>query len=68
MALRTFTGGGPRERLARHGAESLGNAELLAVLLGSGHRGQTALEVAGRTLRAAGDLRSVATATVAELC
>jgi DNA repair protein RadC len=36
----------PRERLARHGASALANRELVAILLGTGARGASALEVA----------------------
>jgi DNA repair protein RadC len=36
----------PRERMLRHGAETLSDAELLAVLLGSGVRGKNAIELA----------------------
>ena len=43
----------PRERMARHGAGALSNRELLALLLGSGTRHASALDVAD-TLLAAG--------------
>lgn len=36
----------PRERMLTHGAETLSDAELVAVLLGSGTRGRSAIEVA----------------------
>ncbi len=36
----------PRERLLAHGADVMADAELLAVLLGTGHRGHSALAVA----------------------
>jgi DNA repair protein RadC len=42
----------PRERLARHGAGALSNRELLALLLGSGTRHGSALDVAERLLDA----------------
>jgi DNA repair protein RadC len=38
----------PRERLLRHGARALQNRELLAILLGTGTRGASALDVAER--------------------
>lgn len=41
----------PRERLIRMGASSLSDAELIAVLLGSGNRNESALELAHRLLR-----------------
>jgi DNA repair protein RadC len=36
----------PRERLARHGTSALSNRELVAILLGTGARGASALDVA----------------------
>lgn len=50
----------PREKLARAGADALGDNELVAVLLGSGTRGRSALDVANGLLDSAGGLRSVA--------
>ncbi len=40
----------PRERLLRHGAQTLSDAELLALLIGSGTRGRSAVHVAGELL------------------
>lgn len=50
----------PREKLARAGAEALGDNELVALLLGTGTRGESALDVANRVLEAAGGLRGLA--------
>ena len=36
----------PRERLARQGSEALKDQELLAILLGTGYRGQNVLDLA----------------------
>jgi DNA repair protein RadC len=36
----------PRERLIRHGASTLSDAELIAILIGSGMRGKNAVELA----------------------
>jgi hypothetical protein len=41
----------PRERLAALGPECLADAELVALLLGSGRRGENALELAASRLR-----------------
>jgi len=41
----------PRERMLRHGAETLSEAELVAILIGSGVRGQSAVSVARELLR-----------------
>lgn len=40
----------PRERMITHGVESLSDAELLAVILGSGGSGETAIELARKVL------------------
>jgi DNA repair protein RadC len=57
----------PRERLARMGAAALSNEELLALLLGSGSRGESALDRARRLLATHGGLAGLATLTRAEL-
>ncbi len=44
----------PRERLLAYGPARLSEAELLAILLGSGSRGESALALAQRLLRAEG--------------
>jgi DNA repair protein RadC len=49
----------PREKLLAHGAPYLSDAELLAVLFGSGSRGQSAVDVGGKLLRHFGSLRSL---------
>ena len=49
----------PREKLARAGAEALGDNELLALLLGAGTRGRSALDVANSLLESAGGLRAL---------
>jgi len=40
----------PRERLLQHGVETLSDAELLALIIGSGVRGQNAIQLARRLL------------------
>jgi DNA repair protein RadC len=57
----------PRERLARRGAEALGDGELLALLLSTGVRGMGAHEVAAALLRQFGSVTAIGRATVAEL-
>ena len=54
----------PREKLLQRGAESLSDAELLALLLGTGIRGVNALELARHLILAFGDLRGLLTAPV----
>jgi DNA repair protein RadC len=51
---------GPREKLARNGAASLSDAELLAVVLGHGVFGRSARAIADDLLREAGGLHGLA--------
>ena len=46
----------PREKLLNYGAESLSDAELLAILLGSGTKGKNVLELSNDILRENGGL------------
>ena len=58
----------PRERLANYGAESLSNSELLAIILRSGIKGDTAIDVANRLLKQFdGQLREILSADLKEL-
>jgi DNA repair protein RadC len=57
----------PRERLARLGAAALSDAELLAVLLGTGRVGEDAVSLAARLLRSSGGLSKLACMGTAEL-
>jgi DNA repair protein RadC len=50
----------PRERLTRHGPAVLGDTELIALLLGSGRRGDSARTVADRILQEHGGLLGLA--------
>ncbi len=45
----------PRERLAAHGAEALSTAELLAILIGSGSKSETAVDLMKRLLADCGN-------------
>jgi len=49
----------PREKLLARGASALSDAELLAIFLGSGLRGQDAVQTARQLLAAHGPLRSL---------
>ncbi|WP_300619063.1 DNA repair protein RadC [Dokdonella sp.] len=49
----------PREKLLARGAHILSDAELLAVFLGSGHRGLNAVDLGRRLLGGAGDLKAL---------
>lgn len=58
----------PRERLARLGAQSLSNAELLAILLRVGIPGENAVQVGQRLLQHFGGLSGLQRAPFEELC
>ena len=49
----------PREKLLARGAASLSDAEVLALLLGAGHRGAPVADLARRLLDAAGGVRGL---------
>ncbi|GAA1229375.1 hypothetical protein GCM10009676_09910 [Prauserella halophila] len=57
----------PRERLVALGSAALSDAELVAIHLGSGSRGQTALELASRLLLDFGGVEGLGRADVDEL-
>ena len=57
----------PRERLRMLGAESLDDRELLALVLGSGHRNRSVLDVADDLLRCCRRLESLADLGLTEL-
>ena len=57
----------PRERLYWNGPEALADAELLAIQLGSGTRGKSAVDVAREVLAVYGSLAEVACREVTEL-
>ena len=60
-------GSRPRERLLTRGPNTLSDAELLAILLGSGRHGQNVLEIAEDLIARVGDLRGLSDAAEAEL-
>lgn len=57
----------PRERLLTHGPEALSDAELLALFLGSGRPGATAVDVARELLAGSGGLRLLLERPIREL-
>ena len=57
----------PRERLARHGASVLSNAELLAILLRTGTKEESAISLAHRILVQEQGLRYLADSNVEQL-
>src|SRR5919204_6985753 len=68
MAIEQWPAGErPRERLYFNGPTALADAELLALQLGSGRRGKTAVEVTREMLAAYGSLAGVAGREVTEL-
>ncbi|MBQ7635623.1 MAG: DNA repair protein RadC [Bacteroidaceae bacterium] len=59
----------PREKLLAHGAQALSNAELLAILIGSGTPDETAVDVTRRILDdTSGSLRQLGRLSCGELC
>ncbi len=56
----------PREKLAKYGPDKLSDAELLAILLRSGTKGENVIELAKKILKSFADGR-LATASVSEL-
>jgi DNA repair protein RadC len=57
----------PRERLERLGAENLTDAELLAVLLRTGRKGVSAVELGDSLLKRFGNLEEIGRRTVSEI-
>ena len=49
----------PRERLFKHGEQYLADSELLAILIGTGTRGESALDLARRILHKFSDFRGM---------
>jgi DNA repair protein RadC len=58
----------PREKLLRLGPQALSEAELIAILIRTGTRGFTALDVARRVLTDFGSLRNLLTAERERVC
>ena len=59
----------PREKLLEQGRRALTDAELLAILIGSGSRGESAVELCKRILRdRRNDLHDLSRLSVSELC
>lgn len=57
----------PRERMRAYGSSALSNAELLAVILGSGKQGEPVLQIAHRLLSHAGGLKGLFHMSIEEL-
>jgi DNA repair protein RadC len=58
----------PRERLAEAGASALSKAELLAILLRVGVRGENSVQLAQRILDELGGLTGIQRASITEMC
>ncbi|AWI06683.1 RadC family protein [Clostridium drakei] len=54
----------PRERLLRYGTQSLSNAELLAIILGSGTKRENVLSLSNRIIKETGGLNGLLKSTV----
>jgi len=57
----------PREKLVQKGATALSDAEILAVFLGTGRKGTSAIELGREMLRHFGSLKNLSRASVEEL-
>jgi DNA repair protein RadC len=57
----------PREKLLANGAGSLSNGELLAIILRTGLKGETVVDLANRLLASFGGLQGIARASVPDL-
>ena len=59
----------PREKMIKKGAQSLSDAELLAILIASGNRNETAVELSRRILHDCHDnLNELAQLSISDLC
>jgi DNA repair protein RadC len=58
----------PREKLARAGADTLGDTELIAIVIGSGTRARGALVVAADVMQQAGDVQGLVRLGIDQLC
>ena len=59
----------PREKMLRKGVQSLSDAELMAILIGSGNRDESAVELSRRIMRECHDnINELAQLTVSDLC
>jgi DNA repair protein RadC len=57
----------PREKLMNQGEQTLSDAELLAILMGSGTRKESAVQLAQRILKETGDLTTLSGLSIVEL-
>ena len=59
----------PREKMLRKGAHSLSDAELLAILIGSGNRDESAVELSRRIMHDCQDnINELAQLSITDLC
>jgi DNA repair protein RadC len=58
----------PRERLVKYGAQSLSDAEILAIILRVGNYEKTAIDLARSIITELGGFRGLDTRSIAELC
>lgn len=57
----------PREKLAKYGAENLSNSELLAILIGSGSKGFSALDAAKELISTAGSVYQLTSLNISKI-
>lgn len=58
----------PRERLLRYGTNVLSNAQILAIILRTGSKDESAIDLARALIKKFGTLRGIESASISELC
>ncbi len=57
----------PRERLLSHGAKSLSNTELLAILINTGRKGFSSIDISNELLKSASNLNELKKSSINDL-
>lgn len=58
----------PRERLLKYGADILSNAQIFAIILRTGSKDESAIDLARSLLKKFGTIREIESASISELC
>lgn len=58
----------PRERLLKQGPDAISSSELIAIILGSGMKGKSVLQLSQELIMHFGSLERLASATIEEMC
>ncbi|MGO2077302.1 MAG: UPF0758 domain-containing protein, partial [Staphylococcus equorum] len=57
----------PRERLLSHGASHLSHAELLAILINTGRKGSSSIDIANELLKSVDNLKELKMLSISDL-